>query len=173
MSSTPSSPTKKIAMHCTAQAHLPSPLGPILLARTEAGLAGAWFEAQKWHPEPLDAPERPDDPLLQLAAQQIAEYFAGERSHFELPLDLHGTDFQRSVWQALCHIEAGGTQSYAAVARSLGSPQAVRAVGAAVGRNPVSVIVPCHRVVGTDGSLTGYAGGLERKRALLALEGAL
>jgi methylated-DNA-[protein]-cysteine S-methyltransferase len=90
-----------------------------------------------------------------------------------LPLDLHGTAFQQSVWRALCAIEAGATQSYAAVARSVGSPQAVRAVGAAVGRNPVSVIVPCHRVVGTDGSLTGYAGGLERKRALLALEGAL
>jgi methylated-DNA-[protein]-cysteine S-methyltransferase len=173
MSPTPSSRTKKIAARCTAQAHLSSPLGPILLARTEAGLAGAWFEAQKWHPEPLDAPERPDDPLLQQAAEQIAEYFAGTRSHFELPLDLHGTAFQRSVWQALCGIEAGATQSYAAIARSLGSPQAVRAVGAAVGRNPVSVIVPCHRVVGTDGSLTGYAGGLDRKRALLVLEGAL
>ena len=173
MSPTPSSRTKKIAARCTAQAHLSSPLGPILLARTEAGLAGAWFEAQKWHPEPLDALERPDDPLLQQAAEQIAEYFAGTRSHFELPLDLHGTAFQRSVWQALCGIEAGATQSYAAIARSLGSPQAVRAVGAAVGRNPVSVIVPCHRVVGTDGSLTGYAGGLDRKRALLVLEGAL
>jgi methylated-DNA-[protein]-cysteine S-methyltransferase len=168
-----SSPTKRIAARCTAQARFPSPLGPMLLARTEAGLAGAWFEAQKWHPEPLDAPERPDDPLLQLAAQQIAEYFAGTRSQFDLPLDLHGTDFQRSVWLALCGIEAGGTESYAAVARRLGAPLAVRAVGAAVGRNPVSVIVPCHRVVGTNGSLTGYAGGLERKRALLTLEGVL
>ena len=166
-------PTQSIAARCTAQAHLPSPLGPILLARTEAGLAGAWFESQKWHPAALDAPEQPDDPLLQQAATQIAEYFAGERSQFDLPLDLHGTAFQQSVWRALCAIEAGATQSYAAVARSVGAPQAVRAVGAAVGRNPVSVIVPCHRVVGADGSLTGYAGGLERKRALLALEGAL
>ncbi len=166
-------PTQSIATRCTAQAHFPSPLGPMLLARTETGLAGAWFESQKWHPQALTAPERPDDPLLQQAATQIAEYFAGQRTHFDLPLDLHGTAFQRSVWQALRTIEAGATQSYAAVARSVGSPQAVRAVGAAVGRNPVSVIVPCHRVVGTDGSLTGYAGGLERKRALLALEGAL
>lgn len=165
-------PTQTIAARCTAQAHLPSPLGPILLARTEAGLAGAWFELQKWHPEELNAPERPDDPLLQQAAAQIAEYFAGERLQFDLPLDLHGTAFQQSVWRALCAIEAGATQSYSAVARSVGAPQAVRAVGAAVGRNPISVIVPCHRVVGTDGSLTGYAGGLERKRALLALEGA-
>ncbi|HEX3140899.1 MAG TPA: methylated-DNA--[protein]-cysteine S-methyltransferase [Rhizobacter sp.] len=166
-------PTQAIAARCTAQAHLPSPLGTLLLARTEAGLAGAWFESQKWHPDELNAPERPDDPLLQQAAAQIAEYFAGTRSHFDLPLDLHGTAFQQSVWRALCTIDAGATQSYAAVARNLGAPQAVRAVGAAVGRNPISVIVPCHRVVGTDGSLTGYAGGLERKRALLALEGAL
>jgi methylated-DNA-[protein]-cysteine S-methyltransferase len=166
-------PTRSIAARCTAQAHFSSPLGTMLLARTEAGLAGAWFEAQKWHPDVLDAPERPDDPLLQQAAAQIAEYFAGTRSHFELPLDLHGSTFQQAVWRALCCIEAGATQSYAAVARRVGTPQAVRAVGAAIGRNPVSVIVPCHRVVGSNGSLTGYAGGLERKRALLALEGAL
>jgi methylated-DNA-[protein]-cysteine S-methyltransferase len=167
------SPTQTIATRCTAQARFSSPLGTMLLARTDTGLAGAWFESQKWHPEAFNAPERPDDPLLQLAATQIADYFAGRRTHFDLPLDLHGTAFQQAVWRALCAIEAGATQSYAAVARSVGSPQAVRAVGAAVGRNPVSVIVPCHRVVGTDGSLTGYAGGLDRKRALLALEGVL
>ncbi|MBT9525056.1 MAG: methylated-DNA--[protein]-cysteine S-methyltransferase [Rhizobacter sp.] len=166
-------PTQSIAQRCTAQAHLPSPLGPILLARTQAGLAGAWFEDQKWHPSELDAPEQPEDPLLQQAATQINEYFAGDRTHFELPLDLQGTPFQQAVWRALCAIDAGITESYATVARRIGAPQAVRAVGAAVGRNPVSVIVPCHRVVGADGSLTGYAGGLERKRALLTLEGAL
>lgn len=166
-------PTQSIAADCTAQARFSSPLGPVLLARTEEGIAGLWFEAQKWHPEPIAAPERPDDPLLQEAATQITDYFAGRRSHFDLPLDLRGTAFQRAVWRALCTIEAGATQSYAAVAQRVGSPQAVRAVGAAVGRNPLSVIVPCHRVVGTDGSLTGYAGGLDRKRALLTLEGAL
>jgi methylated-DNA-[protein]-cysteine S-methyltransferase len=166
-------PTQSIAGRCTAQAHLPSPLGPILLARTEAGLAGAWFEAQKWHPAELNAPEQADDPLLQEAATQISDYFAGRRTHFDLLLDLHGTPFQQAVWRALCAIDAGATESYATVARRIGAPQAVRAVGAAVGRNPVSVIVPCHRVVGSNGSLTGYAGGLERKRALLALEGAL
>lgn len=165
--------TQSIATDCTAQARFASPLGPVLIARTEEGIAGLWFEAQKWHPEPMAAPERPHDPLLHEAAEQIADYFAGRRSHFDLPLDLRGTAFQRSVWRALCGIEAGATQSYAVVARRVGSPQAVRAVGAAVGRNPVSVIVPCHRVVGTDGSLTGYAGGLDRKRALLTLEGAL
>ncbi len=166
-------PTQSIARRCTAQAHFSSPLGPILLARTEVGLAGAWFEAQKWHPAELNAPEAADDPLLRRAAAQINEYFAGSRPHFDLPLDLHGTPFQQSVWRALCAIDVGATQSYATVARNIGLPQAVRAVGAAVGRNPVSVIVPCHRVVGANGSLTGYAGGLERKRALLALEGAL
>jgi methylated-DNA-[protein]-cysteine S-methyltransferase len=164
---------RSITSRCTAQATFDSPLGPVLIARTEAGLAGLWFEAQKWHPEAFDAPERPDDPLLREAAQQLVDYFAGKRQRFELPLDLHGTSFQRAVWEALCAIDTGGTETYADLARRVGSPRAVRAVGAAVGRNPLSVIVPCHRVLGTDGSLTGYAGGLERKRALLTLEGAL
>lgn len=158
--------------HITAQARYDTPLGRVLIARTERGLAGLWFESQKWHPESIDAPERADDELLQEAASQIGDYFAGRRTRFELPLDLHGSPFQRSVWQALCEIESGATRSYGEIARHIGTPQAVRAVGAAVGRNPVSVIVPCHRVVGHQGSLTGYAGGLDRKRALLALEGA-
>jgi methylated-DNA-[protein]-cysteine S-methyltransferase len=154
----------------TAQATYDTPLGKVLIARTETGLAGLWFESQKWHPQPFDAPERPDDPLLREAATQIADYFAGRRTRFELPLDLHGSPFQRSVWQALRDIECGATKSYADIARGIGSPLAVRAVGAAIGRNPISVIVPCHRVLGSSGELTGYAGGLERKRALLALE---
>ena len=114
-----------------------------------------------------------DDPLLHEAATQLAEYFAGKRRRFDLPLDLHGTEFQRRVWHALLRIEPGRTASYGDVARAIGSPRAVRAVGAAVGRNPVGVIVPCHRVLGSDGSLTGYAGGLHRKRALLQIEGVL
>lgn len=154
----------------TAQATYTTPLGQVLIARTEEGLAGLWFESQKWHPAPIDAPERPDDPLLREAATQVTDYFAGRRTRFELPLDLQGSPFQQSVWQALRNIECGATQSYADIARSIGVPQAVRAVGAAVGRNPVSVIVPCHRVLGSGGQLTGYAGGLDRKRALLALE---
>lgn len=157
--------------HITAQATYDTPLGPVLIARTDAGLAGLWFAQQKWHPEPFDAPKRPDDPLLREAATQITDYFAGRRTQFELPLDLHGSPFQRSVWQALRDIGCGATRSYADIARGIGAPQAVRAVGAAVGRNPISVIVPCHRVVGSSGHLTGYAGGLDRKRALLALEG--
>lgn len=111
------------------------------------------------------------DALLQ-AVTQLREYFAGRRSAFELPLDLQGgTVFQQSVWQALLNIPSGATASYGAVSDRLGKPAAVRAVGAAVGRNPLSIVVPCHRVLGADGSLTGYAGGLERKTALLRLEG--
>lgn len=157
----------------TAQTTIASPLGPVLLARTAAGLAGAWFAGQKDHPGVIAAPEAPDDPLLREAAAQLADYWAGRRQRFELPLDLHGTPFQRDVWRALLGVSAGQTLSYSEIARQIGAPQAVRAVGAAVGRNPVSVVVPCHRIIGRDGSLTGYAGGLDRKTALLKLEGVL
>ena len=162
--------TDAIHHDCTAQSRIATPLGPLLLARTKAGLAGAWFAAQKHHPAAIDAPERDDDPLLADAASQLREYFAGERSTFDLVLDLQGTPFQRSVWAELLRIAAGATTSYGAIAGRLGMPAASRAVGAAVGRNPVSIIVPCHRVVGSSGSLTGYAGGLDRKTALLRLE---
>jgi methylated-DNA-[protein]-cysteine S-methyltransferase len=153
-----------------AQARIASPLGAIVLARTERGLAGAWFDAQKHHPGTIDAPERPDDPLLAATARQLGAYFAGAACEFDVPLDLHGSDFQRAVWQALLRIAPGTTSSYGEVARALGVPAASRAVGAAVGRNPVSIIVPCHRVVGSAGALTGYAGGLDRKASLLRLE---
>jgi methylated-DNA-[protein]-cysteine S-methyltransferase len=155
---------------CTAQTTINTPLGRLLLARTATGLAGVWFEGQKHHPAPLAALRRPDDALLRRAADQLHAYFAGEAPGFDLPLDLQGTPFQRGVWQALLAIPAGQTRSYGALAKALGMASAVRAVGGAVGRNPVSVIVPCHRIVGSDGSLTGYAGGVDRKRALLALE---
>jgi len=155
---------------CTAQATINTPLGKLLLARTAKGLAGVWFDGQKHHPAPLTAVRRPDDALLRRAAEQLHAYFAGEAFAFDMPLDLQGTPFQRSVWQALLDIPAGETRSYGEIAVALGSASAVRAVGGAVGRNPVSVIVPCHRVVGSDGSLTGYAGGVDRKRALLELE---
>ncbi|MBW8831105.1 MAG: methylated-DNA--[protein]-cysteine S-methyltransferase [Burkholderiales bacterium] len=163
--------TRSIHASCTARATFASPLGAMLLARTEHGLAGVWFEGQKDHPGELSAPEAPDDALLGAAAAQLADYFAARTTRFDLPLDLHGTPFQRSVWQALLGIATGRTCSYGDIARTLSSPQAARAVGAAVGKNPVSVIVPCHRVLGTNGALTGYAGGMERKRALLKLEG--
>ena len=115
-----------------------------------------------------DAPA--SDPLAQQLERELGEWFAGERRDFDIPIALHGTPFQRSVWEALCEIPYGAVRSYGGLAKSLGKPEAVRAVGAANGRNPVSIIVPCHRVIGANGSLTGYAGGLERKRFLLALE---
>lgn len=161
-------------MTVRACTHFDSPLGRMLLAATDLGLAGVWFEGQKHGPDPSGWPEDPAHPVLAEAAAQLRAYFAGERDGFDLPLDLQaGTPFQQSVWNALRAIPNGGTTSYAQLARGLGRAQAARAIGAAVGRNPLSVVVPCHRVLGTGGALTGYAGGLERKTALLRLEGAL
>ena len=151
-----------------------SPLGPMIVAATRRGLAGVWFEGQRHLPQHEAWPEQPQHPILRRAVAQLEEYFAGTRTAFELPLDLQGgTLFQQSVWHALLAIPAGGTTSYGVLSRRIGQPAAVRAVGAAVGRNPISIVVPCHRVLGADGSLTGYAGGLQRKSALLQLEGAL
>ena len=155
---------------CTAQARFDSPLGAMQLARTAQGLAGVWFEGQQHHPGELGAPLRPGDALLCETMLQLRRYFAGHVGGFDLPLDLRGTLFQCRVWHALRQIETGGTRSYGDIAAQIGAAGAARAIGAAVGRNPVSVIVPCHRVLGAGGSLTGYAGGLERKQALLALE---
>ena len=156
------------------QARYTSPLGEMIVAATARGLAGVWFEGQKHLPDSSAWPEQPGHPVLRQAIAQLDEYFSGARTRFDLPLDLQGgTAFQQSVWQALLAIPPGGTTSYGGLSQSIGKPAAVRAVGAAVGRNPVSIIVPCHRVLGSDGSLTGYAGGLERKSALLQLEGAL
>lgn len=155
-----------------------SPLGEMIIAATDKGLAGVWFAGQRHLPPQLVKPyvwrEDPEHPVLRQTIAQLTEYYAGTRTEFDLPLDLgHGTAFQQSVWQALLAIPQGDTLSYGQVSQRIGKPEAVRAVGAAVGRNPVSVIVPCHRVLGADGSLTGYAGGLHRKTALLKLEGAL
>ena len=159
-----------IQQACTAQCRVDSPLGPLLLARTAQGLAGVWFDNQQHHPAPWSAPHRASDELLQRTAAQLARYFNGEAVAFDVPLDLHGTPFQRSVWHALLRIERGATRRYGDIATQLGVPGASRAVGAAVGRNPVSIIVPCHRVLGAGGALTGYAGGLARKVALLDIE---
>ena len=148
-----------------------SALGPMTLAATDQGLAGVWFDDQQHRPDYTQWPVQADHPVLQNAVQQLEQYLAGERSDFDLPLDLRsGTAFQQSVWQALLKIPAGGTTSYGVIGTRVGNPKAVRAVGAAVGRNPIGIIVPCHRVMGADGSLTGYAGGLHRKQALLKLE---
>ncbi|PIT78074.1 methylated-DNA--[protein]-cysteine S-methyltransferase [Limnohabitans sp. G3-2] len=152
-----------------------SPLGELTLACSDRGLCGVWFEGQRHGPEAQLVQgwqSAPDHPLLQATAAQLSDYFAGRRTVFDLPLDLsRGTAFQQSVWQGLLAIAAGTHHSYGQLAARLNKPLAVRAVGAAVGRNPVSIIVPCHRVLGSTGQLTGYAGGLERKRALLQLEG--
>ena len=156
------------------QTRYDSPLGPMIVAATDRGLAGLWFEGQRHLPDNSAWPERPQHPVLRRAVLQLQEYFGGSRTSFDLPLDLQGgTAFQQSVWQALLAIPRGGTTSYGVLSKRIGQPAAVRAVGAAVGRNPLSIVVPCHRVLGADGSLTGYAGGLERKSALLQLEGAL
>ncbi|MDA8456909.1 methylated-DNA--[protein]-cysteine S-methyltransferase [Acidovorax sp. GBBC 3334] len=161
------------------QTRIATRLGDVRLAASPRGLAGLWFDGQRHQPtDALDGPRAwPEDaahPVLRAAAAQLLDYLEGRRKGFDLPLDLvGGTPFQQSVWQALAAIPHGAVTSYAALARGLGRPLAVRAVGAAVGRNPVSVIVPCHRVLGSGGALTGYAGGLPRKTALLRLEGAL
>ena len=157
----------------TVQMRTSTALGPVRLAASPAGLVGVWFEGQRH--EPLQAwPGQANHPVLQQAAQQLQQYLRGERGGFDLPLDLSGgTPFQQAVWRALLAIGRGRTCSYGALSAQLGRPRAVRAVGAAVGRNPLSVVVPCHRVLGANGSLTGYAGGLDRKTALLTLENAL
>ena len=156
-----------------AQARLDSPLGPITAAVTNKGLAGLWFDGQAHHPGPLDAPEDPGHPVVRQVSQQLAAYWKDAGSRFDIPLDLQGTDFQRKVWRELRKIRPGSTSNYSAIAARAGSPAAVRAAGAAIGRNPVSIVVPCHRVLGRDSSLTGYAGGLRRKKALLEREAAL
>lgn len=153
-----------------AQARLNTPLGPLTLAATAQGLAGAWFDGQAHHPGPLPLPHDPQQRWLRLAALELTRYFDDPGAGFTVALDAAGTPFQRSVWQLLGQIAPGTTVAYGDIAQRLGRPQAARAVGAAVGRNPLSVVVPCHRVCGRSGALTGYAGGLDRKRALLAHE---
>lgn len=155
----------------TVRHSITTPLGPMTLAATDTALVGAWFDGQQHQPSFDSWPMQAQHPLLRAAGQQLREYFAGQRSHFDLPLDLSGgTAFQQAVWAQLQAIGPGDTVSYGYISQQIRNPAAVRAVGAAVGRNPLSVIVPCHRVLGAKGALTGYAGGLERKIALLQLE---
>jgi len=156
----------------SAKTQIETPLGPLLLVATDAGLAGAWFDAQKHHPGLLDVPVQPGQPHLAQAAREFAAYWRDGSTVFTVALDAAGTPFQQAVWQALLDIPSGGLSTYGEIAQRIGRAAAVRAVGAAVGRNPIGIVVPCHRVIGRDGSLTGYAGGLHRKQALLALEGA-
>jgi methylated-DNA-[protein]-cysteine S-methyltransferase len=146
-----------------------SPIGPLVLAGGENGLTNLRMTDQTHEPPGRDR-WREDRAGFSDVIEQLHAYFAGELTRFDLALDLHGTEFQRRVWQALLEIPYGETRSYGELAEHVGSPGASRAVGLANGRNPIAIIVPCHRVIGADGSLTGYGGGLERKETLLALE---
>jgi methylated-DNA-[protein]-cysteine S-methyltransferase len=148
---------------------LTSELGPITVQANSEGLLGIWFEQHTTCPDELGE-HNPSYPLLQQAETELKEYFAGERQTFTLPLAAIGTEFQRKVWQALCEIPYGEAISYQELASRVGNPKAVRAVGTANGKNPLSIVVPCHRVVGKNGKLSGYAGGVERKLSLLNLE---
>ncbi|MDV3127957.1 methylated-DNA--[protein]-cysteine S-methyltransferase [Mycobacterium sp. 21AC1] len=145
-----------------------SPVGPLTLAGREDRLMHLRMVDQTY--EPSRSGWNPDEDAFPEAVEQLAEYFAGERTVFELELEMVGTPFQRRVWTALQSIPYGETCTYGDIAREIGSPGAFRAVGLANGHNPIGIIVPCHRVIGSNGSLTGYGGGLERKRALLDLE---
>jgi methylated-DNA-[protein]-cysteine S-methyltransferase len=152
---------------------VPGPLGEMLLVATPDGsaLCGLYLERQKFYPgTSVRLRDAPRLPLFARAASQLRDYFAGARTRFDLPLAPNGTAFQQDVWSAIRDVPFGQTISYAELARRCGRPSAVRAAGAATGRNPMTIIVPCHRIVGTGGALTGYAGGLDRKRALLELE---
>jgi methylated-DNA-[protein]-cysteine S-methyltransferase len=159
----------------TVQCRMDSPLGPLMLAASSTGLQGVWFvHGQRHMPDSSAWPLVQNNPVMKQAIDDLQRYFAGEVVKFKIPLDLDsGTAFQQSVWRALLTIPRGSTTSYGQLSAQIGKPKAVRALGGAVGHNPLSIIVPCHRVVGADGSLTGYAGGLERKVALLRIETAL
>lgn len=152
-----------------------SPVGPLLLASTDDALCGVWFCDQRGIPDwAANSAEHPGQHWLTRTISQLHDYFDGRRQTFELPLDLsQGSDFQQTVWRALTAIPYGQTVSYLHLAQAVARPSAVRAIGGAVGRNPLGIVLPCHRVVGANGQLTGYTGGLERKVALLQLEGAL
>jgi len=153
---------------------LPSPVGTLKLVASDQGLVAILWENDTPRRVPLPHAEKADDhPVLNEAARQLGEYFSGERRVFDLPLDFHGTAFQKDVWAELLRVPFGETRSYAQIAESIGRPTASRAVGAANGRNPISIVAPCHRIIGTNGGLTGFAGGLEAKTWLLTLEGSL
>jgi methylated-DNA-[protein]-cysteine S-methyltransferase len=156
-----------------------SAVGPLLLTADDSGLTRVWFEKGSGH-EPRAEWRRVEDAagsdaarIIALARTQLDEYFAGRRTRFDLPLSPTGTPFQRRVWSALAEIPYGRTISYLELARTVGDARAVRAVGGANGKNPLPIVLPCHRVIGADGSLTGFGGGIERKRWLLEHEGAI
>ena len=151
---------------------LDSPVGELTLVATDIGLRAVLWpnDEPKRVRLPFPIIEASGNAILRRTADQLREYFAGERTAFDLPLDLHGTEFQQLAWRSLASIPYGQTSTYGEQANRIGRPKAVRAIGAANSRNPVSIVLPCHRVVGADGSLTGFTGGLDAKRRLLEIE---
>jgi len=158
--------------HSVAWCRIDSPVGSLTLLASKKGLSGVYF-GHRMEKSTLPKREDREFPYLKKAAKQLGEYFAGEREEFDLPLDAKGSEFQRDVWRNLSGIQYGEVISYGELARRLGDPKAVRAVGVANGANPISIIVPCHRVIGANGDLIGFGGGLDIKRKLLQLEGFL
>ena len=154
-------------LHCD---EIDSPVGGLRLIASESSLVGIWFASGRDAARSRTALPRRSSPLLERTRAQLEEYFAGHRQQFDLPLDPRGTEFQRRVWRRLVGIPYGETTTYGALARELGDPGASRAVGLANGSNPIPIVIPCHRVIGADGSLTGFGGGLPIKQALLELE---
>ncbi|WP_374572508.1 methylated-DNA--[protein]-cysteine S-methyltransferase [Acinetobacter sp.] len=151
--------------------YLASPVGQLkLVANAQALVAVLWENENPKRVRLAELLEEAQHPVLLETARQLNEYFAGQRRQFDLPLDFEGTDFQQEVWQALLSIPFGETRSYKQIAEQIGNPKAVRAVGAANGKNPISIIAPCHRVIGASGKLVGFAGGLENKDILLKIE---
>ena len=162
---------KRITMTNLTSSTMPSPVGELTLVGSDAGLrAVLWPVEREGRVTFAEGTEPGEHPILAAARQQIDEYLSGDRSTFNIALDLVGTDFQIDVWQALAEIPHGETRSYGELADTLGKPGAARAVGAATGRNPVSIVIPCHRLVGSSGKLTGFAGGIDAKRWLLQHE---
>ena len=158
----------------TRYARFETALGPMIAIAVDDSLVGIDFEDAKYAPAiGTEWAEDPCAPPLRECIAQIAEYFAGERGRFDLPLAPRGTPFQQRIWREIAQVPYGETITYAQLASRAGSPGSARAAGAATGRNPLAIVVPCHRVVGASGSLTGYAGGLHRKERLLCLEGVL
>jgi len=148
-----------------------SPMGKMLIVAADEGLRGLYFIDQKYYREVQSEWTRaPKHPVVRQTAREMQEYFAGKRRQFDIPLAPEGTPFQASIWKAISSVKYGDSITYSELARRAGHPDAIRAAGTATGRNPITIIVPCHRIVGSDGSLTGYAGGLDRKRALQELE---
>ncbi|WP_313623586.1 methylated-DNA--[protein]-cysteine S-methyltransferase [Achromobacter sp.] len=166
VSNKPADPTEPLAYR-----DMSTPLGEMRLVASPKGLRGAWFTDQELLP-PADGWMLTDsDPILEQARRELDEWFAGKRRTFDVALDPVGTTFQHQVWHALCALDFGVLTSYGELARTVNRPKGAQAVGGAVGRNPISIIIPCHRVIGADTSLTGFGGGLPRKQALLAHEG--